>query len=81
MTRKLYNQRNKFDPFWNQIVVGGVSQEGPFLGYVDLHGSSYEDATLATGYGAHLARPIMRNRAQKRLADNNTSLLTEEEAK
>jgi 20S proteasome subunit beta 7 len=81
LTRKLYNQRNKFDPFWNQLVVGGVSQEGPFLGYVDLHGSSYEDATLATGYGAHLARPIMRNRAQKRMADNNSSLLTEEEAK
>ncbi len=31
-----------------------------FLGYVDMHGSNYTDETVATGYGAHIARPLLR---------------------
>ena len=32
-----------------------------FLGYIDLYGSSYEDNVTATGFGQHLAIPLMRN--------------------
>lgn len=46
-----------------------------FLGYVDLHGTNYEDVTLATGYGSYLARPILRNVRQGR------PNLSEEEAR
>jgi len=32
LSRVMYNRRNKFDPLWNSLVVGGVSLEGePFL--------------------------------------------------
>src|SRR5690348_3383194 len=31
-----------------------------FLGQVDLYGTAFQDTTLATGYGAHIARPLMR---------------------
>jgi 20S proteasome alpha/beta subunit len=31
-----------------------------FLGFVDLYGSNYTDDHLATGYGAHLATPLLR---------------------
>jgi len=32
-----------------------------FLGYIDSVGSSFEDETMATGYGAYIARPLLRN--------------------
>ena len=31
-----------------------------FLGYVDLLGTTYSASTLATGYGAHIAQPLLR---------------------
>ena len=42
-------RRNKMDPFFNQLVVTGFRDGKAFLGYVDLHGSNYEDVTVATG--------------------------------
>ena len=56
----LYQRRNKFDPLWNSLVVGGFKDGAPFLGSVDLRGTAYEDDVIATGYGSHLALPIMR---------------------
>jgi 20S proteasome alpha/beta subunit len=46
-----------------------------FLAYVDLLGTTYSASTLATGYGAYIAVPILRNEVEGR---ENT--LTEEEA-
>jgi len=67
LTRVMYNRRNQMNPLWNQLVVAGVtpSNRSPkgldiFLGQVDLQGTFYEDNTLATGYGAYLARPLLR---------------------
>lgn len=45
------------DPLWNSLVVGGVSGDGaPFLGTVGMVGTSYTDATVATG--EHPAQPL-----------------------
>lgn len=46
-----------------------------FLGYVDLRGTTYQSATIATGFGAHLAQPILRKRVEGREDD-----ITEQEA-
>jgi len=59
--RVMYNRRNRFDPYYNQLVVAGSHQNQTFLGYVDLVGTTYEDTTIATGYGAYIARPLLRN--------------------
>jgi len=61
MTRWMYNRRNSFDPLYNQLVIAGNRTGKPFLAMVDLHGTSFEDDTIATGYGAYLARPLLRN--------------------
>eukprot|EP01125_Pyxidicula_operculata_P021940 TRINITY_DN8776_c0_g1_i1.p1 TRINITY_DN8776_c0_g1~~TRINITY_DN8776_c0_g1_i1.p1 ORF type:complete len:258 (-),score=59.34 TRINITY_DN8776_c0_g1_i1:49-822(-) len=66
LTRRMYQQRNEFDPLWNQFVLAGCKSGKPFLGLVDLHGTNYEDDTIATGYGSHLARPILRNAVQEK---------------
>lgn len=65
LTRVLYNRRSKFDPLWNSLVVAGVDQANggkPFLGAVSMLGVKYEDGHVATGFGAHLARPLFRER-------------------
>jgi len=61
LSRVLYGRRTKGDPIYTQLLVADASGERPFLAQADLHGTAFEDVTLATGYGAQLARPILRN--------------------
>ena len=44
------------------MLVAGFRDEKPFLGYVDLIGTAYEENYIATGFGAYLAIPIIRDR-------------------
>jgi 20S proteasome subunit beta 7 len=44
------------------------------LGYVDLLGTTYQASTLATGYGAYIAQPLLRKAVEGR-----EHVLTEEE--
>lgn len=61
LTRVLYNRRSKMDPLWNAVLVAGFDDEKqPFLRYVDLLGVSYGALALATGFGSHLAIPLLR---------------------
>ncbi|ODV79129.1 proteasome endopeptidase complex, beta subunit [Suhomyces tanzawaensis NRRL Y-17324] len=79
LTRILYNRRSKMDPLWNAVLVGGFNDDGsPFLKYVDLLGVAYGSSTLATGFGNHLAIPLLRQ-----LIPNDTDYVnvTEEQAK
>ena len=46
-----------------------------FLGFVDLRGTMYKSESIATGYGAYLAQPILRKAIESR-----TEPLTEPEA-
>lgn len=63
MQRVMYNRRNKFDPLWNSLVIAGVDEKGEaLLGLVGMIGQNYTDSHVATGFGAHLARPIFRER-------------------
>lgn len=47
-----------------------------FLAYVDLLGTTYTASTIATGYGAYIAVPLLRTAVEGR--ENE---LTEEEAR
>jgi len=60
---------------YNQLVIAGCRGGKPFLSTVDLHGTSFEDNTIATGYGAYLARPLLRN-----AWDEKQGKLTKDEA-
>jgi 20S proteasome subunit beta 7 len=46
-----------------------------FLSFVDLLGTTYSASTLATGYGAHIAQPLLRKAVEGR-----EDILTEEQA-
>jgi 20S proteasome subunit beta 7 len=66
LSRVMYNRRSKMDPLWNAVVVAGVGKDGKsFLGTVDRIGTQFEDDIIATGFGAHLAIPLMREAHSK----------------
>ncbi|KAF3833443.1 hypothetical protein F7725_024647 [Dissostichus mawsoni] len=60
LTRVMYNRRSKMNPLWNTVVIGGFYNGESFLGYVDKLGVAYQAPTVATGFGAYLAQPLMR---------------------
>lgn len=74
----MYERRNKFDPLWNSLVVGGYKDNEPFLGVVDLRGTAYTDDVVATGYGAHLALPVMRKKWRADLEEGEARALLED---
>ncbi|KAL4602052.1 hypothetical protein ACB092_10G024400 [Castanea dentata] len=59
LTRVMYNRRNKFNPLWNSLILGGVKIGQKYLGMVSMIGVNFEDNHVATGFGNHLARPIL----------------------
>jgi len=61
LTRILYEKRNKMDPLWGHFVIAGFRDGISYLGMSDLRGGSFQDETIATGYGAYIARPLLRN--------------------
>jgi len=78
LARILYNRRSQMNPLWNQLVVGGVEDGKTFLGLVDLYGSSYTENMLATGFGLHLALPILRNKWKEGMEHAEAKELLEE---
>eukprot|EP00941_MAST-03F_sp_MAST-3F-sp1_P004954 g4954.t1 len=61
VSRVMYQRRNKMDFLWNTVVVAGFdSNKKPFLGCVDKLGAPMTDPYIATGFGAHLALPLIR---------------------
>lgn len=76
LSQVMYARRTKMNPLWNSLVVGGFkdgnrcvlcsemrlwdSKTPRFLAYVDLLGTTYKATTIATGYGAYIAQPLLR---------------------
>ncbi|KAJ9294762.1 hypothetical protein DTO271G3_6682 [Paecilomyces variotii] len=61
LSKVLYKRRSEFNPLWNHILVAGFDGDGkPFLSSADLLGTTFSAPHLATGFGAHLAVPILR---------------------
>lgn len=78
LAKLLYNRRSKMDPLWNHILVAGLGDhDEPFLAAADLLGSTYSAPSLATGFGAMLAQPILRRHVPD---DAAAAKLTQDEA-
>jgi 20S proteasome subunit beta 7 len=61
LAKVFYKRRSEFNPLWNHVLVAGFDAEGaPFLSSADLLGTTFSAPHLATGFGAHLAVPILR---------------------
>jgi len=75
LSQVMYSRRSQINPLWNSLLVGGVKDGKRFLAYVDLLGTTYSASTLATGYGAHIALPLLRTAVEGR-----EDILTEAQA-
>jgi len=63
LAKVMYKRRTDMNPLWNVILVAGLDgADAPFLASVDLLGTTFSSPTLATGFGAHLAQPLLRRR-------------------
>ena len=61
LSKVMYKRRSEINPLWNQMLVAGLDgDDKPFLSSVDLLGTTFSSPTLATGFGAHLAQPLLR---------------------
>lgn len=79
LSKVMYNRRSKMDPLWNAILVAGTDEDGkPFLSYVDMLGVTYTSPAMATGFGAYLAVPLLRQAVDSKDAEKD---LSEEEAR
>lgn len=59
--RFMYNKRCDFEPAMCQFVFIGSNAEGnTFLGGVDDIGTKWEADCVGSGYGAHIAIPLLR---------------------
>lgn len=76
ITRVLYHRRSRFNPLWNTVTVAGYENGQGFLASVDKIGIAFEAPSVASGFGAYIAQPLMR----KALEDHN-DVLTLEQAK
>lgn len=74
----MYQRRNKGNPLWNQLLVAGFREQKPFLGYVDLIGTAYEENFIATGFGAYLAIPLIRERWHADMNESEARTLLED---
>ncbi|KAF8521148.1 proteasome endopeptidase complex beta subunit [Gautieria morchelliformis] len=75
LSQVMYARRSKFNPLWNSLIVGGYKDGKSFLAYVDLLGTTYSASTIATGYGAYIAQPLLR-----KAVEGKEDILTGEEA-
>jgi len=75
--RVMYNRRSKMNPLYNQFVVVGQKKDAkPMLAFVDHQGTYFEEDYIATGFGSHLAMPLIRNEWTENITlDEATALI------
>jgi len=77
LSRVLYNRRNKFDLLWNSFVVAGFAKGKILLGVVDKLGNAYEEKFITTGFGSHLALPLLREKYVDNMSEAQARALLE----
>lgn len=80
LQRVMFNRRSRLNPLWNTLVVGGVdpSTGEPELGFVGMIGQSYRDDHVASGFGAQIARPLMREKHRPDMSEADAKALLQE---
>lgn len=74
LSKVMYKRRSDFNPLWNALLVVGLDDDNvPFLASADLLGTTFSAPTLATGFGAHLAQPILRRAVPDEAASKELS--------
>lgn len=81
LCRVMYNKRSDFDPFWNSLVVAGMQDGAPFVGFVSMIGVSYSDNYVTTGFASHLGLPLLREHYRPDITEEEASELLQKALK
>lgn len=73
--RTVYSKRSKFEPCLCSFVFIGSRNNKVFLAGLDSVGTRWEDDCVATGYGEHIAIPLLR-----KAVEDHPDGLTKEQA-
>ncbi|KAK5173620.1 Proteasome subunit beta type-7 [Saxophila tyrrhenica] len=74
LAKVMYKRRTDFNPLWNALLVCGLDEKDqPFLASADLLGTTFSAPSMATGFGAHLAQPLLRRVAPDEAATQELS--------
>ena len=66
-----YLNQNRFFPYYVQLLVGGVDENGPGVYSVDaLGGATKEDDIVSTGSGSPMAYGVLEDRFRKGMPEN-----------
>eukprot|EP00537_Pseudo-nitzschia_pungens_P007217 CAMPEP_0172366512 /NCGR_PEP_ID=MMETSP1060-20121228/15893_1 /TAXON_ID=37318 /ORGANISM="Pseudo-nitzschia pungens, Strain cf. cingulata" /LENGTH=235 /DNA_ID=CAMNT_0013090413 /DNA_START=151 /DNA_END=858 /DNA_ORIENTATION=- len=76
----MYQKRSRMNPYWNDVVVAGWDDQTskPFLGTVDRLGTTLQENLVATGFGAYLAMPLLRDKWKPDLSEGEARALMED---
>jgi len=76
----MYQKRSKMNPYWNDVVVAGWDEQTtkPFLGTIDRLGTTLQENLVATGFGAYLAMPLLREKWKPDLNEGEARALLED---
>lgn len=74
----MYQKRNKMDPLLNKFLVAGHKDGSPFLGYIDQYGTHFTENFCATGFGMHMAIPLIRDRWRADMSEGEARALLED---
>lgn len=74
----MYQRRNKGNPLWNVLLVAGCRDSKPFLGYVDMIGTAFEENFIATGFGGYMALPLIREKWHPDMDEGEARALLED---
>lgn len=64
--RRMYQKRCDFEPCLCQFILIGCRDNETFLGGVDDVGTRWVDDCIATGYGAHITIPLLREALERK---------------
>jgi 20S proteasome subunit beta 7 len=76
----MYNKRSRMNPYWNDVVVAGWDEQSntPFMGVVDKLGTTLQENLVATGFGAYLAMPLLREKYRPDLSEGEARAILED---
>ncbi|CEM02127.1 unnamed protein product [Vitrella brassicaformis CCMP3155] len=75
--RTFYGQRSRLDPYWNQMIMAGWQKTSnePYLGYIDLYGTTFPEDYIASGFGSYLAIPLLRKEYRPDMTEDEAKAL------
>lgn len=57
----MYTKRNKGNPLYNSLLIGGFVRSQAYLAYIDLYGTHILGDYHVTGFAHYVGKPIIAN--------------------